>query len=178
MKQPIIIWGGVDVNPALYGESRSKYTQPSDNTRDAKELGLIELAIRKKQPVVGVCRGAQLLCVANGGKLHQHTKPTTGQDHPIQTKDGNMFTDVSAGHHQIMIPSGNFVLYGWNPDDVLVFNEDGTSIPHKNTAEVVWYPDTHHLAIQPHPEWSNPNHPFVKWINNLMEHLGIDYTFN
>lgn len=177
MKQPLVIWGGVDVNAAMYGEPRSKYSQHPDITRDAHESHLVSEALKRKQPVVGVCRGAQLLCVLNGGKLHQHTKPTTGQNHPIQTKDGQTLTDVSAGHHQIMIPSGNFVLYGWNPDDVLIYNEDGTSFPAKNTAEVVWFPDTHQLAIQPHPEWSNPNHPFVKWINNLMEQLGIDYAF-
>jgi len=176
MNKPMLLWGGTDVNSDFYGKPRSKYAQSPNTTRDIKERSLYNLAVTKGQPVIGVCRGAQLICVLNGGELYQHSIPKT-QNHSILTLDGHLFNGVDAGHHQVMKLSGKFIVYGWNPEHVKVWHDDEHSEDIKNTAEVVWYPETKSLAVQPHPEWSQPNDPFVIWLNKLIKTLEIDYEF-
>lgn len=177
-KKPEIIWGGVDVNPKLYGEEKHFMTQDSNDARDTLEMTIINKAIREGRPVIGVCRGAQLLCVANGGKLHQHTKPHK-QNHGLVCSDGSRFEHVSAGHHQIMIPNPdvNHIVLAWNPSYVTIFSKNMTERYETNTPEIVWFPETHCLAIQPHPEWETKDSEFVKWLNGLIKELGIDYVF-
>lgn len=196
MKKPIVLWGGTDVDSFLYGEKRSKYSQQPDHSRDDVEWVQLEQAVIHKTPVVGVCRGAQLICAFNGGKLYQHSEPkehshsvevvvhhVLDNEDPITHEPNELYETteiiehVSAGHHQIMRPAGNFILLGWNPEPVKVWRTDDDMVLEKNTAEVVWYPDTKMLAIQPHPEWAGKNDPFVKWINNTMKELEIDYEF-
>lgn len=189
MKKPIVLWGGTDVDSFLYGEKRSKYSQQPDHSRDDVEWVILEQAIIHNTPVVGVCRGAQLVCVFNGGKLYQHSEPKI-HNHSIMVESvgsGNfdslrdveikIFNSVAAGHHQIMRPAGNFTILGWNPEPVKVWRTDDDMVLERDTAEVVWYPNTKMLAIQPHPEWAVKNDPFVKWINNTMKELEIDYEF-
>lgn len=64
----LIVLGGVDVSPALYGEPVDSGRE-LDPLRDESELALIERAIADGVPILGVCRGAQLLNVALGGSL-------------------------------------------------------------------------------------------------------------
>lgn len=183
---PLVLWGGTDVDSFLYGEKHSKYSQQPNHSRDDVEWVQLEQAVIHKTPVVGVCRGAQLICAFNGGKLYQHSEPKE-QNHSIKvalkgegawgTTPTKIFQSVSAGHHQIMRPAGNFVLLGWNPEPVKVWVSDDKTSMEPATAEVVWYPDTKMLAIQPHPEWASKNDPFVKWVNNVMKELEIDYEF-
>lgn len=183
MKTPLVLWGGVDISPHLYGELRNPHTQFANHTKDEEEIALVKEAIDNKQPIVGVCRGAQLLCVLNGGSIYQHSIPHR-QDHSIRVKGGEVFENVSAGHHQIMRPENqyinpkiNYIVYGYNPNPVLVWIDEKNTREVYQTAEVVWYPDTKCLCIQPHPEWAHPYDPFVIWLNKLMRELEIDYEF-
>lgn len=184
MKKPIVLWGGTDVDSFLYGEKHSKYAQHPDHSRDDKEWMMLEQAVLHKTPVVGVCRGAQLICVFNGGKLYQHSEPKE-HCHSIVVNDSTfgyvydekVFQNVTAGHHQIMRPAGNFHLLGWNPEPVMVWANDDENFLERDTAEIVWYPDTKMLAIQPHPEWGVKGDKFVEWLNGLMRDLEIDYEF-
>lgn len=175
-QKPLVLWGGVDICPSVYSEVPSRYTQKPDKERDFREITAVQEHINEGIPVVGVCRGAQLLCALNGGKLHQHTEPHT-QDHSIETKDGHFFNSVTAGHHQVMSPKGEFILYGWNPSLIKVFKEDEDYYHVGNSAEVVYWPKTKCLAIQMHPEWADKSDPFIKWIDSLMWDLNIDYKF-
>lgn len=68
----LIITGGGDVNPALYGATRHREVYGLSPDRDLIELGLIGAARTLGMPVLGICRGAQLLNVEAGGTLHQH----------------------------------------------------------------------------------------------------------
>jgi len=70
----ILLPGGNDVNPMLYGEERKSHTQPPHTERDMFELYLIEKAMDKKIPILGVCRGLQILNVKFGGTLYQDTE--------------------------------------------------------------------------------------------------------
>ncbi|MDO0931708.1 gamma-glutamyl-gamma-aminobutyrate hydrolase family protein [Streptomyces sp. DG2A-72] len=68
----LVIAGGPDVEPVRYGAERDARTGPPARARDAWELALIEAALRARVPLLGICRGMQLLNVALGGTLVQH----------------------------------------------------------------------------------------------------------
>ena len=68
----LLLGGGVDVDPALYGEERGPKTEVPNNARDAMEQKLLAEALRGNVPVLAICRGLQLLNVAQGGSLMQH----------------------------------------------------------------------------------------------------------
>ena len=65
------ITGGVDVDPSQYGETRTRLCGRSDAPRDWTELQLIRWAIEDQKPVLGACRGIQVVNVAVGGTLYQ-----------------------------------------------------------------------------------------------------------
>jgi gamma-glutamyl-gamma-aminobutyrate hydrolase PuuD len=177
MQIPLVLWGGNDINPRYYGEEPHPHTQHPAHHRDLREFSEAEHAIKAGKPIVGVCRGAQLLCVINGGKLYQHTEPHK-QNHDIVCKgQPEPFDKVSAGHHQIMKPSGNYEILGWNPNETKVWTSATEFHIEKNCPEIVWWPETKCLGIQAHPEWAHPDEPWAKYIDNLMEELGIDYSF-
>jgi putative glutamine amidotransferase len=68
----LIVTGGVDIDPALYGAERHPKTNRSLRERDDFEAGLMRAAIRLDLPVLGICRGHQLLNAVCGGQLLQH----------------------------------------------------------------------------------------------------------
>jgi putative glutamine amidotransferase len=76
----LVISGGPDVDPAAYGAERDQHTGPSRPERDAWELALIDAALRADLPLLGICRGMQLLNVARGGSLVQHLPDRVGHD--------------------------------------------------------------------------------------------------
>jgi gamma-glutamyl-gamma-aminobutyrate hydrolase PuuD len=67
----LVLIGGGDVDPALYGEERHPKTYEVDPERDAFEIALARAAIDRDMPVLGICRGAQILNVTFGGSLQQ-----------------------------------------------------------------------------------------------------------
>ncbi len=68
----ILLTGGDDVAPELYGEERTERCGPVSYLRDDFELKLVGLAVQKGIPVLGICRGIQVMNVALGGSLYQH----------------------------------------------------------------------------------------------------------
>ena len=77
----LVLSGGVDVDPALYGAERDPRTEPSRPQRDAWERSLVLTALERDMPVLAICRGVQLLDVALGGTLHQHLPALTPVSH-------------------------------------------------------------------------------------------------
>lgn len=75
----LILSGGADIDPAHYGSDGHELTlaQPE---RDRAEFALLEGAFARDMPVLGICRGMQLLNVARGGSLHQHLPELVGHD--------------------------------------------------------------------------------------------------
>lgn len=163
----IILWGGTDISPDIYSHPRHNKTQRSDVARDLREVEATKRAMNDGIPIIGVCRGAQMLCALNGGTLYQHTEHHNC-DHPVHTATGVIY-NVAAGHHQVMNPRGNFELLGWDARPITVYEHDDRPIEIQNTAEVVFFPDTKSIAIQPHPEWMKSSHPFNVWINSIIE---------
>ncbi|MGE5360814.1 MAG: gamma-glutamyl-gamma-aminobutyrate hydrolase family protein [Bacteroidales bacterium] len=79
----LLLTGGVDVDPARYGEARKAMVSNVDPERDAFEIALIAEAVARNVPVLGICRGLQILNVAMGGSLYQDlpTENPTSLEH-------------------------------------------------------------------------------------------------
>lgn len=67
----LVLMGGSDVCPASYGESALRPEWNGDPVRDAYEIALLRAFVRLRKPVLGVCRGLQVINVAQGGTLYQ-----------------------------------------------------------------------------------------------------------
>ncbi len=76
----LILTGGLDVQPELYGAPRHPLTDPARADRDEWELALLAGARERGIPVFGICRGLQLINVAYGGSLHQHLPEALGTE--------------------------------------------------------------------------------------------------
>ena len=107
--------GGPDLDPLAYGAGeRHERLGPTDLAVDAAEIALARAADARGMPILGVCRGAQALCVARGGTLHQHVeehRQTVACDtaaHRVDVKPGSLLAaltgaaalDVNSFHHQ------------------------------------------------------------------------------
>ena len=68
----LLLIGGADLDPACYGQAATGRTEATFALRDEFELGLVDAAFTRDLPVLGICRGLQILNVATGGTLHQH----------------------------------------------------------------------------------------------------------
>jgi gamma-glutamyl-gamma-aminobutyrate hydrolase PuuD len=75
----LVLTGGSDVDPGRYDATAHAATDPPQPDRDAWELALLRAALVADRPVLAVCRGIQLLNVAQGGTLHQHLPDVLGR---------------------------------------------------------------------------------------------------
>lgn len=89
----LVICGGWDIESTRYGQAPSPLMEETDPLRDATEDALLRAALGNDMPVLGICRGAQMLNVHLGGTLHQHVPEVTGSD--IYRKPGGLFTRES-----------------------------------------------------------------------------------
>ncbi|MFJ1810476.1 MULTISPECIES: gamma-glutamyl-gamma-aminobutyrate hydrolase family protein [unclassified Streptomyces] len=108
----LVIAGGPDVEPVRYGAEPEPRTGPPARERDAWELALIEAALAAEVPLLGICRGMQLLNVALGGTLTQHIDGHAEAvgvfgRHPVKPVPGTRYaeaveeeTSVPTYHHQ------------------------------------------------------------------------------
>jgi putative glutamine amidotransferase len=78
----LILSGGADIDPSSYGATPHAETKRTVPERDHTEIALVRRALERDMPVLGICRGMQLLNVAMGGTLHQHLPDLVGHgDH-------------------------------------------------------------------------------------------------
>lgn len=169
----LVIWGGQDISPCLYRQKAAKWCGADDEMshRDAVEVAVVAEAIKHKVPIIGVCRGAQLVCAVAGGKLVQHVTHHGG-DHFITTKDGRKLT-TNSYHHQMMYPFDiKHDLIAWSTENrsALYLGETGEmqEMHDKVEPEVVYFPEIKALGIQGHPEFLDKDDEFVKYSNQLV----------
>jgi putative glutamine amidotransferase len=131
----LILAGGVDVDPATYGASALPTTDEPNPERDAFELALARRALERDLPLLGICRGMQLLNVAAGGTLHQHLddgvhRRTLGVfvEHDVRLEEGSLAARAAgeavhpskSHHHQAVDALGaGFVVTGRSAEDEL-----------------------------------------------------------
>jgi putative glutamine amidotransferase len=134
----IVIAGGGDIDPAIYGalakHPRTEVTAPD---RDDWELAVAEAAVRQGVPLLGICRGAQVLNVACGGTLHQHVPDLVGHDEHTGPADG-------FGTHKVRVTSGSIVqsiLPGGEFFDVPTHHHQAVDIVGAGLTPVAWADD-------------------------------------
>jgi len=161
----IVFSGGGDVDPAYWGAARHPETDV-DPARDDAELTLMRAALDLDLPVLGVCRGMQVMAVVAGGTLHQHLPDLIGHErhraasgtdplaaaasaygvHDVVVKPGSRAHDllgarltVNSFHHQAVDSPGAFRAVGWCPDDRVI--------------EIIEHPErAFAFGVQWHPE--------------------------
>lgn len=171
----LIIWGGEDISPGIYNHPVSSYTGAIStlSRRDNIEVDAARRCIELGIPLIGVCRGAQLLCALAGGHLIQHVN-NHGISHLIATNDGRKIMSSSV-HHQMMYPFGvEHELLAWAEPSrsttyVVKADQQQDDMVDQKEPEIVWFPKIKGLAIQGHPEFhARPTtDPFVQYCMEL-----------
>lgn len=93
----LIVAGGADVDPAAYGEQPHAQTARWRPDRDAWEMALLDAAESRGIPVLGICRGMQLMAVRAGGTLEQHLPDRLGSQ--VHSPGGDAYGDVEVTTH-------------------------------------------------------------------------------
>jgi putative glutamine amidotransferase len=155
----LIIAGGADVEPARYGALPHPRSQTWRPDRDAWEWGLLDAADAAERPVLGICRGMQLMAVRAGGSLEQHLPDVVGHSEhapapgafgwtSIRTESGSLVrslvgdqVQVSCHHHQAVAEHPGF--------EVTARAADGTIEAMEDPERPFW------LAVQWHPEYGD-----------------------
>lgn len=164
MNNLVILWGGADIDPSLYGEERTPQCGMTNKQSDLQEFERIKAAIKNKQPILGICRGAQLLNVFKGGKMIQHIPSQGGMKPIVDVQSGSEYFVMKA-HHQVCIPE--------RTKDLEIIAEsrvDNTYIP-----EIMYWKDINAIGIQGHPEWTNDKE-FIKYFSEVIkQYLGVEH---
>ncbi|MBA2661082.1 MAG: gamma-glutamyl-gamma-aminobutyrate hydrolase family protein [Bradymonadaceae bacterium] len=100
----LVLQGGVDMSPLSYGQQPLRPEWSGDAVRDAYELELVRLCIAKNKPVLGICRGHQVVNVALGGTLYQDL-PTQVPSELCHRHAGN----YERNRHEIVITEGSWL---------------------------------------------------------------------
>jgi putative glutamine amidotransferase len=157
----LILAGGADLDPSSYGAERDPKTMHTVPERDDFELALARRAIERDIPFLGICRGMQIMNVAQGGTLIQDL-PTAlghnehcrvpgsfdGADHPVHMLEGSAAAKAAGGehtgtlshHHQGVAELGeDLVVSGWSEIDEL---PEAIEVPDRRFAlGVQWHPE-------------------------------------
>lgn len=161
----LVLQGGTDVSPLAYGEDPIRPEWAGDRVRDAYEMELLHEFIEARKPVLGICRGAQLINVAYGGTLHQdiatqlpeaesHVSPAYDQhSHPVTLEPGSLLEklckdgsgkNIISIHHQAVKTIGRELqVEAWSEPDRVV-------------EAIRWTGRGFVLGLQWHPEFHRP----------------------
>jgi putative glutamine amidotransferase len=154
----LLLAGGRDIDPLTYGATPDPSIGETSAERDRFELALVSAALERDMPVLGVCRGMEMLNVACGGTLvqhltgellerHRHT-PGVFSDHSVRLSTGSLAARAAGSlevvarshHHQALEELGEgLVVSGRCPEDDLA---EAVELPGKRFAlGVLWHPE-------------------------------------
>src|SRR3954453_2245103 len=157
----LMISGGPDVHPSAYGEDPHELLGPTEPDLDAFELELLRRADARGMPILGICRGEQLLNVARGGTLvqdlpemvggeveHRQDQPGRIPTHPIVVSSdsrlegvlGRESPEVNSLHHQPVRELGRDLrAVPWSPDGII----EATEAPNRDfVLGVQWHAES------------------------------------
>lgn len=157
----LLITGGPDMDPAAYGAAPHPELGPTDRDVDAFELALCRQADARGMPILGICRGAQVLNVARGGTLHQHIPDLNGGalehrqcepgyqiTHDVQVAPDSSLAQTTGGgpvevnsfHHQTVDRLGvGLRAAAWSADELIEAIED---VDGRFVIGVQWHAET------------------------------------
>ena len=150
----LILAGGSDIDPGSYGARPDPETGTTWPERDRFEIALGTRALERDMPVLGICRGMEMLNVIQGGtlsqhlglELHRHT-PGIFTDHRVALQPGSLaervvggeYTEVKSAHHQGIELLGEGVAASGHADDGVV---EAIELPDRSFAVgVLWHPE-------------------------------------
>jgi len=155
----IVTGGAFDVDPALYGDAERHPTVELKAARTSAELALLQGALARNMPVLGICGGEQLLAVALGGSLIQHIPDSVAEalpheqatshyepGHSVKILPGTLLArivgaetmQVNTSHHQAVRDAGRATVNAVAPDGVIEGIEDPGQ---KFCLGVQWHPE-------------------------------------
>ena len=155
----LMLAGGSDIDPASYGARPHPQTTGTRAERDRFELAMAHAALARDMPVLGICRGMELLNIACGGTLAQHLPDTIGSerhrhtpgsfaDHEVRIAEHTLAARavgatrgaVKSHHHQGVAELGDGVeVTGWSVEDQVA---EAIELPAKPYAlGVLWHPE-------------------------------------
>jgi len=174
----LIMTGGGDMDPSCYGEVSRVELRDPDPARDAFEPHVVRHWIATGKPMLGICRGLQVLVVTLGGRLHQDLVQAGYPSHwhydemfqPIQDIKAtpgsladlalNGRTRVNSIHHQgVADPGPELIASAWAPDGLI----EAVELPGRPVLGVQWHPDR--LSCPPPPYEADPGHLAIfEWL--------------
>ncbi|HZQ49048.1 MAG TPA: gamma-glutamyl-gamma-aminobutyrate hydrolase family protein [Candidatus Dormibacteraeota bacterium] len=163
----LLLPGGWDVDPSLYGEPKDEKVGPIDRELDEAELRMFEQARERELPVLGICRGQQVINVALGGTLVQHLDDHDirghGRSHLAHSVKVHPDSELAqaAGEHQISVNS-----FHHQAVKDLARGLRETAHGEDGTVEGVESDDGLIVAVQCHPEELTSD---LAWARRLFE---------
>ncbi len=165
----LLLSGGGDMNPLYVGEEPSPKLHGINSERDLPELLLINLAYNRQIPILGICRGIQMIACALGGKIYQNiSKPTIKHSQDL---------DRSIPSHTVNINKGTTLSKIYDREKVLVnsFHHQAVSEPGERFKVSATAPDgtieaiescefKSIIGVQWHPEYLTEGKPLFDWL--------------
>jgi putative glutamine amidotransferase len=153
----LILTGGPDIEPVRYGAAPDPYSERSQADRDTWESALFNAAYRRDLPILGICRGMQLMNVCLGGTLHQHLPEITGGERhrPAPGVYGNVRVRLDPGTlpGSILGSGIDAPCHHHQATDALAEGLTASGWASDGTVEAIWAPDRRFVVgVQWHPE--------------------------